>query len=1425
METLGLDLGTNSIGISKRNTDLGSNLFDQLEYFGVTTFNKGVGNSKSGEFSYASERTKHRSSRRLYQSRKYRIWETLKILIEYGYCPLSDEDLDKWRKYDKEKGLKRKYPINAVKFEQWVRLDFDNDGIPEYSSPYQLRAEIASTQYNLDLEINRFKIGRALYHIAQRRGFKSSKGETLKESNENEILDENSLKKSEEKKAKELNEFINQKIGDNISLPTVGCAFYEIERTGQRIRKEYQAVRSQYQEEIKYIFDFQNALSLESDFYYKINKAIFYKRPLRSQKGLVGKCTLEPTKSRCPISHPDFEYFRAWSFINNIQFRKGEKENWENISLDDKNELFNEKFLRVKNNFKFEEIRIWIEKKYNISLSTKDKTINYKDRTNVSACPISARIKNLLGENWKEIIIEANKTRIDKKTGVEKRVSYNWEDIWHVCFNYDDEENIVEFAQTNLLFDDKKTKSFINLWVAIPQGYSMLSLKAIRNINRFLNRGLIYSEAVLLAKIPEIIGEEKWVNIKDECISNIEIISNSNKEEKRILNIVNALIAEYKSLEFNEQFAAHSNDYKLKEEDYKTIIEYCKESFGEKTWNKKDDDEKQNVINDVASKYQAFFDNSRREFYKLPKIGDNLRKFLSDNFEYLHCSNNFHDNLTGLPCNCPACKQLNKLYHPSMIEFYKPSRNKTIDYNGRILSKKLLESPKIGAFKNPMAMRMLHILRRNINSLLLEGIISEDTRIVIETARDLNDSNMRWALEQYQKENERANEEIKKAIREIQGLEQVNDSDFEKVKILIDQNDIPETGLINNETYINPKNDKKAKSKIEKADKFSIDVTKYKLWLEQGCRCIYTGKVISLSDLLGGNPKFDIEHTIPRSKSLDNSLENKTICDLHYNRFIKKNMIPSSLPNYDKDANGYSAILPRLQAWKEKIERLENNVEYWKIKSKHAQTKDVKDTAIRQRHLWQMYLDYWKRKLERFTITEITSGFKNSQLVDTRLISKYATLYLKSVFNNVDVQKGSVTADFRKIIGVQGFEEAKNRDKHSHHAIDATILTLIPSSAKRDKMLSLWYEIQDKKDKEDISEIQEKLDKEVRSLNIGSINNFVNNIEENILINQVSKDQVLTPTKKRARIRGEKVILKNGREKWINGDSIRGQIHSETFYGAIKLAKNDEKGKIERDEDGKIIIDDKLMYVVRKELKYKKNDTDSGFKTWEEIEKIIVDKHLYEKLRRQYGDKSFKEASEAGIHLTDKKGVNRKIRHIRCFATKISSPLAIKKQTYLSDKSHKNYYYTSGGDLYAICQYSNCNEKEYVVYGLFDICENRKMGTEDIPSTIQSKKKTNLNLDFILKSGMRVILLDKDETIEEIESIISKRLYIFERPERDNRINLIHHLCAKKDIKEEKVDNYNCLPQKIRKSINSLKLLIEGKNFIVSPIGEIIFNK
>ena len=38
----GIDLGTNSIGTSVRNTDLGNNLVDQLEFFSSDIFNTSV---------------------------------------------------------------------------------------------------------------------------------------------------------------------------------------------------------------------------------------------------------------------------------------------------------------------------------------------------------------------------------------------------------------------------------------------------------------------------------------------------------------------------------------------------------------------------------------------------------------------------------------------------------------------------------------------------------------------------------------------------------------------------------------------------------------------------------------------------------------------------------------------------------------------------------------------------------------------------------------------------------------------------------------------------------------------------------------------------------------------------------------------------------------------------------------------------------------------------------------------------------------------------------------------------------------------------------------------------------------------------------------------------------------------------------------
>ena len=49
--------------------------------------------------------------------------------------------------------------------------------------------------------------------------------------------------------------------------------------------------------------------NLDEDLKTALYKAIFFQRKLKSQKFLVGKCTFEPKKPRCPVSHFDFEEF------------------------------------------------------------------------------------------------------------------------------------------------------------------------------------------------------------------------------------------------------------------------------------------------------------------------------------------------------------------------------------------------------------------------------------------------------------------------------------------------------------------------------------------------------------------------------------------------------------------------------------------------------------------------------------------------------------------------------------------------------------------------------------------------------------------------------------------------------------------------------------------------------------------------------------------------------------------------------------------------------------------------------------------------------------------------------------------------------------------------------------------------------------
>jgi len=1314
---LGVDLGTNSIGLTLREEN-------NFTWYGVYTFKKGVGEGKAGEFSFAAERTKHRSSRRLYNARRYRKWETLKVLIEKDYCPLSKENLDNWKHF--KKGTGRTFPIEDTLFQEWIKLDFNGDGIPDYSSPYQLRKLLINEILDLSLSENRYKIGRALYHIAQRRGFKSSRKSGA---NEKTAV----YNGSNETKTIGRNEYENLIIEHG----SLGAAFASLEDLCIRVRNRY-TLRTDYQEEVQKILVFQTIQ--DEEFYSSIDKAIFYQRPLRSNKGLIGKCTLEPNKPRCPISHPKFEEYRAWSFINNIKYKNPDTNHFIPIPLNLKEKLYKEKFFyKSKRDFPFKEIRNFIN-----ANGGKNWELNYSakmDDISVPSCSVSARLKSVFGESWENYKKET--TRTNKKGEIEI-INYSIEDIWHILFSFEDEEYFIEFLTNVLKLEEDQIKELTILFNSFPIGYVNLSLKAINNILPFLREGIIYSESVILAKIPAIIGEKLFEDNKKDILQAIQDKVEEIRNQKTIITIANNLIFKYYALDYDQRFGWKNTAYKLDESDIKDIEIASQEHFGEKSWSKFDLNFKQSILSDVTLLYQDFFASNKREHMPQPHLVNSVKEFLSKNFDATE-------------------KALSKIYHPSQIDIY-PKKE----------GQQFLLSPKTAAFKNPMAYKTLYKLKDVFNYLIEKGIIDNETRIVVEIARELNDSNKRWAIEKYQRDRETENIEFANAISELikdtefSGVADPNsNSDIDKFRLWLEQ-------IENTEEIV------KDVQNINKNKQLSVsqkDVQKYRLWKEQNCICFYTGKVINLTDLFDAN-KVDFEHTIPRSKSFDNSLANLTVCYANYNRNVKKNQMPAELPNYSEPWNGYPAIKPKLEAWEKKVDDLFKQIDFWKFKSRIAMDKAAKDEAIKQKHLRQMHYDYWRNKIDRFSQTETTQGFVNSQLTDTQIITKYAFHYLKTVFNKVDVIKGSNTAEFRKIFEIQTKNEIKDRSVHSHHAIDAAVLTLIPSSKRREEILKKSYEY------EESNYGKQYHEKPFRGFNYS----MIEEIKQKILINNIpEKDQVLTP--------GRKIVRKRGRIVWIDkpnripkiaqGDSIRGELHLQTYYGKIKVAAKDENGSLNRDDKRNILYNqvdgkDEIWMVIRKPIENVNFTTD-----------IIVDEHLSAVLKKQLED-GIKQ-----IDLVDFQG--KKLRHLRCrvkSARGFMNPdnvTVVKEQTYKSIKDYKNYVYADSGENFIFGLYENEKGREVKSINKFEAALYLKnIGRPENKSELFSQKEPVLikneesRLIHVFEVGQKVIFYNTLEELREKENDIqalSERLYFIKRLHQASVGNILfqHHLEARSD--------------------------------------------
>lgn len=542
---LGLDLGTNSIGwaivddTQNEILGIGSRIFPE----GVKSETIGKGDKE--ESKNASRRNSRQIRRQLYRKRLRKI-KLLRTLIDLKMCPLTHSELDVWSKWDKTKGKAGRKAPNSKVYEEWHK-----------QNPYYLRNKA------LNEDLSNFEMGRVLYHLIQRRGFLSNRkgkddgaifkgkvgmigitetqkqidGKTLgsflssiypKEGEPFKLItDENGHELRVRARytlrdmyVEEFEQIWNKQaevlgLNDKNALKNK-MQFLKGSLSSNRNKKKIQKIQNKYGVEnvkIEELIDGSNKKTL-----YKITKTanvplkiflggeihhdedgnvkhksqdsvLFWQRPLRSQKGLLAKCRFEPDyknkegkflqkgKTPCHLSHPIYEEFRAYQFINNIEYGRKQK-------LDENQRLQVLELMNSKDsNFNFSEIPKKLKMQY--------EKWNYGDDQKV---PGNYTAKNLSSLFSAEIYD-------DEK-----------DDIWHCFHFFEDNDNLIEKLKTdyNLAETDFDKVENINL----KEGYSNVSLKAIKNILPYLKKGLQMSDATILGGVRNTFGKH-WEYFAD----------------------------------------------------------------------------------------------------------------------------------------------------------------------------------------------------------------------------------------------------------------------------------------------------------------------------------------------------------------------------------------------------------------------------------------------------------------------------------------------------------------------------------------------------------------------------------------------------------------------------------------------------------------------------------------------------------------------------------------------------------------------------------------------------------------------------------------------------------------------------------------------------------------------------------------------
>jgi CRISPR-associated endonuclease Csn1 len=363
--TLGLDIGVNSVGWALVTANDGTPY--SILKAGVRIFPEGVekGIERGMEKPKNAKRRDFRQRTKQLRRRAKRHIETALALQRAGLLPLGNISTSSARQTFFQ-GLDS-------------RLFTDQDRkIYPHQLLYRLRARA------LDEKLLPEAVGRALHHLAQRRGFLSNR-RTEKKKEDSGIVHE------------AINDLAQKMAG--AKARTLGEYFSKLDPEEERIRSRWTA-RGMFQHEFDAIWSAQSAhhpVLMTDQAKKDVYRTIFDQRRLKKQKHLIGECSLEKGHIRAPVALLISQRFRMLQKINDLE--ASSKISGEIFDLTEKRSVLID-LLEKQGDMTFDKV------KKALGLGTDAKLNFEKEDEKNEKLPgnrTSAKLRKVFGERWDEL--------------------------------------------------------------------------------------------------------------------------------------------------------------------------------------------------------------------------------------------------------------------------------------------------------------------------------------------------------------------------------------------------------------------------------------------------------------------------------------------------------------------------------------------------------------------------------------------------------------------------------------------------------------------------------------------------------------------------------------------------------------------------------------------------------------------------------------------------------------------------------------------------------------------------------------------------------------------------------------------------------------------------------------------------------------